>query len=302
MNIQYAQHTHNTHMDVLEHHIFPFLGGPDLVNATYTCSEWYHVNCVNSVFIEFSRHWNPKMTLIKACAEGHFEIMKYLIYMGVDPYKPYPWYIRRKSNLILPFVLACRNGHLRIAQWLYTTTKVDFRLQNPFMYPAEEAFACNHLDVVKWLVTLPNIQYRGGSFDPEIMYVESCENGQLAFVQWLHSLMPSWLAKGAGLTSALVHGQIDVVEWIFAQDPKANITYIQHWFTRHPDVFTDICRNGYLEAAKWVFPYIKVDVPEVHGIIADLQVYEEERDTEMSFVYPEILRWLEIHLEPSDSI
>ena len=80
------------------------------------------------------------------------------------------------------FYKACRNGHLRVAQWLLRA-KPDISANNETAFQ----YACvnGHLRVAQWLLRVkPDISI---STDNEITFRWACSNGHLRVAQWLCS-------------------------------------------------------------------------------------------------------------------
>jgi len=79
--------------------------------------------------------------------------------------------------------LSCRNGHLKVAKWLYGLGDVNIHASD------EHAFrwSCRngHLEVAKWLYGLGDVDIHVYN---ECAFGLSCKKGHLKVAKWLYSL------------------------------------------------------------------------------------------------------------------
>jgi hypothetical protein len=85
--------------------------------------------------------------------------------------------------------MACIDGHLRIAKWLYSlggadgVGKVDIHAENDYAF----RYSCvdGHLKVAKWLYSLGGVNMHVNNF---CVVYETRENGHEEVAEWIESL------------------------------------------------------------------------------------------------------------------
>ena len=87
------------------------------------------------------------------------------------------------SNAKKGFIWNCENGHINVAQWLYSLGDINIHANN------EHAFrgSCmnGHINVAQWLWSLGSINIH--TYDEDAFRC-SCNNGHINVAQWLYSL------------------------------------------------------------------------------------------------------------------
>ena len=117
-----------------------------------------------------------------ACKNGHLDVAQWLLYV-----KPNIDIFARNNE---PFVNACKNGHLNVAQWLY---QVSIQRHQTIDISSEESVAFRkacingHLDVAQWLYRV--VIERGQTIDITAhnheAFLGSCSKGHLGVARWL---------------------------------------------------------------------------------------------------------------------
>lgn len=148
-----------------------------------------------------------------ACKNGNYEdVIKYYPYGG------------DLSTTYYAFYYACKNGHLRIAQWLHL-------MHAHFHMTAEFVSSCSagQLDVAQWLLSISDkstMEY--WSYDA---FRLSCINNHLHVAQWLHSEFKN-VVKHLGFS--YLFGTIcgleytHIAQWMIQINPNVNISLAIH--------------------------------------------------------------------------
>lgn len=93
-------------------------------------------------------------SFVLACENGHLDVAQWLYDLGLESNSK----IDIHSRYERAFRDTCRNGHLDVAQWLYDLGFKDSNEKIDIHHCDDYAFrfACQnkHLDVVKWLISL----------------------------------------------------------------------------------------------------------------------------------------------------
>jgi hypothetical protein len=98
----------------------------------------------------------------------------------------YPTELSRedKSNF---FMSSCEEGHLEVAQWLWSISKETIDIHVRCEYVFRLSCGYGHLDVAQWLWSISNetIDLHASI---ELAFRMSCRNGYLEVAQWLSSI------------------------------------------------------------------------------------------------------------------
>ncbi len=148
-----------------------------------------------------------------ACINGNYE----------DAIKYHP-YGDDLSSTYAAFHHTCKNGHLRIAQWLHS-------MHAHFHTTAEFVSSCSagQLEVAQWLLSLSDkstMEYM--SYDA---FRLSCINNHLHIAQWLHSEFNN-VVKHFGYS--YLFGTIcsleytHIAQWMYQINPNVNISLAIH--------------------------------------------------------------------------
>ncbi len=187
-----------------------------------------------------------------ACENGQMPIILWLA-------NNYPYVINNSTTMkYAPFIVACMNGYLNVAQWLFMHMAHGNRNNNMPLTIATQAFneSCSYgqLHVAQWLLTMkPQIDLKN-----EACYAfrMACTGGHLRTAQWLLSVEPSinisiisnWAFRGA-----CSNGHLEVAQWLCDYAEKINnpINKSSHV----SEAFYQACSNGHLPVAQWLLEY-----------------------------------------------
>ena len=148
-----------------------------------------------------------EISFLSACEKGHLEVVKWLyakkqediyrdhVYDPICNYNKDPSFCElcedpSSYNYNNAFGFACKNGNLKVAQWLFEQKPDIYKLtlgENEFSF----RWACRngHLKVAQWLFELkPDIDISVENYEA---YVFACNNGHHKVVKWLKSVFPS---------------------------------------------------------------------------------------------------------------
>jgi hypothetical protein len=154
----------------------------------------------------------------RVCFEGHLEFAKWILELSPN-----------KSATIgfEPFVRACRNRQLAVAEWLVSLKPFIFELRQlpsgkltAIIKDHHLAFrhACltGDLEAAQWLLTQkPRMAI--SKMELEEIFGVACLKGHLELAQWLLEVRPKidiHADKDFALHSATKHGQTHIIQWL----------------------------------------------------------------------------------------
>jgi hypothetical protein len=241
--------------------------------------EWlYHIEEVNI-------HEKDEDAFRSACIKGHLSIAQWLYHLSlpqttdtlhINPdsdisgthhhhhhHHQYnnavtPINLLTKSGSIFPKV--CEQGHLEIAQWLYSLeSKTHFRKQRTQAFIL--AIKKGHYEVAKWLVSLGEVDIHI-TCDAAFRFV--CDAGHLEMAQWLYSLgqVDIHVCDEEAFRWACQNGHLAIVQWLYSLDGTINISVYNH------QAFRDACANGNLELSQWLY--------QIGGSDFNIHMFEDE--------------------------
>ncbi|AYV83913.1 MAG: hypothetical protein Hyperionvirus14_2 [Hyperionvirus sp.] len=184
-------------------------------------------------------HEGGEYVFRKSCANGHFEIVSWLVSLGAD--------INVAYNE--PFKNCCTSGHLELAKWLKGKGHMDIDvLTDAFRYTCGRG----HLDVVQWLYGYIDYLARdhlNGAF------VAACWFGHLEIAKWLFSLGAVELDYDNFdcFRKCCWFGHLEIAQWLWSLggiDTHAE----------NEEAFRYSCWNGELEVVKWLWSLGGIDL------------------------------------------
>lgn len=197
------------------------------------------------------------------CSNGHFEVAQWLY--SLNPSVVYTYnYINMKENTpsdntpsfggpplqretvkvfdTLPFSNACCQGHLEIAQWLYSMNPEMNILGNDI--DLEVIIEQHYLDIIQWMF----------SIDKRTMIREinniihlSSKFGAITILDWILSTYESQIIRESNniLVRGIIYNKINIVYWILEIKPDVSISENEN------KMFNHVCAKKYLDMAQW---------------------------------------------------
>lgn len=175
-----------------------------------------------------SRFLGVCRTGILALAQSEYKTLKY----PIDPL------IIKKA-----FELACTDGNLELAQWLYGLNP-DFEIPSN---DEEQLFrhSCRHLYIVKWLYEMkPTIDI---SIREEEAFRNACYNGKLELAQWLYHVKPTIHVSALNdfaFEKACYNKHLHVAQWLYHIKPTIHVS---------DAVFENACWHGDVPLIQWLY-------------------------------------------------
>ena len=138
--------------------------------------------------IEAQKYHSLKITLKKckiaftnACSNGHLNVAQWLYSI---------WNSKIFADNEFNFTCSCIKGHLDIAQWLHSI-KLDINISGYKNFIFKTVCRKGHLNVAQWLYTLDDKPTIKISVNDHYAFKNACRNGHLNVAQWLQSLLPN---------------------------------------------------------------------------------------------------------------
>lgn len=146
------------------------------------------------------------------------------------------------ENVSWPFRLACRQGKLDIAAWLFDVGDVGYFLLCDMF---SEACKNGHLEIASWLASLsPGPDIVDGR-KSEALH-DACTIGHLHVAKWLWGLGAQIAAGWETFTQVCGNGLLEVATWMHGlRSPHMHISV--------SPAFARACESGHLEVAAWVY-------------------------------------------------
>lgn len=216
----------------------------------------------------YLKQWNYIINGV--CERGYMYVMKNLYFNGLSGV------ISLQFN---EFLSTCfKNGHLEMAQWLYSNTSDDtLILYNTHFINASTK---GHLDIMEWLWSLNKINIHDVDY---YTFYNSCRNGRLDIAKWIYQLNDKINLNGNYndfFITACINGHIDFAKWLYSLDGEID-THLNS-----ASVFKQTCNCGQLEIAKWLY--------SIYGNIDIKIIIDRLNDRRANFYppYVHIMEWL----------
>lgn len=150
------------------------------------------------------------------------------------------------------FIIACRFGHLSVAQWIHATFKLPTAYVRANNCKALRwALSNGHLRVVQWLYDTFNLSAANIKADNNYFLILACYNS--------HQLVASWLVDTCGLKTEDLQVSIhQALRWAVKKGDLQKIKDITGTFAvsnvmiRGGDLLRCACANGQLDITKWL--------------------------------------------------
>jgi ankyrin repeat protein len=265
MNIQQECTSRLTNQSIfnlvdIDLHIINFLD-PMTDFFLLSCINKYYNNLVkqNKLFVEFKifttkiHFANEKKDFINACKYGYVLVAQYFC-------NKYTIDIHAGNEYA--FQLACGNGHIETAKWLFNLSNeissiigIHADNERPFRW------ACygGHIGTAKWLFNLSNeiSSIINIHADNELAFGWACYFGHIETAKWLFSLsneISSIINIHADnerpFRWACYGGHIEIAKWLF--NLSNEISSIINIHADNECAFIQACTNDHIEIAKWL--------------------------------------------------
>lgn len=173
-----------------------------------------------------------------ACCNGHLDVAQYLWSLWKFPA------INLSAYSDAAFVSSCRNGHLKVAKWLFSLYK--FYVSNSMCKHAFVSSCKNgHLHIIEWLLNVkPNINI---SANDEYAFISACENGHLSVAKYLLKMSPN-INISAYNENSIASTSIKLI--YVAQYMFNNLK--PNYQKPTECAFLGACKNNHLHVAQWL--------------------------------------------------
>lgn len=201
--------------------------------------------------IEYSDSVDIKEGFLRACEHGQLELIK-LLNQTSDIFKSLTLTAYKNG-----FRLACVNGHLTTAQYVFSFLPIVPREVDASLL-FEEVCQEGHSDVANWLVdTLPSL-YR----NPPDILAKVCAKGHLEMAKTLNSTYDLDVKEIlSAFRASCSNGKLEVAKWLLS---VKTIAYPID--DRLFELIRDVCLNGHLETMDWLLKHFKVAPSQVWTI------------------------------------
>ena len=164
------------------------------------------------------------------------------------------------------FRVACQNGHLEIAKWLWNVCSEQE--QSAMLHAKDDGafrLVCQngHLEIAKWLWNVCPEQEQSAMLHAkdDFAFRVVCQNGYLEIAKWVWNVCPEQEQtamlhvnnyRGAFLL-ACQNGHLEIAKWLWNVCPEQEQTAMLHVNNYRGGTFRIACEYGHLELAKWLW-------------------------------------------------
>ena len=238
-----------------------------------------------------------------ACIQGHLEVVKIIYNLYIIHNIHNEW-----INII--FNECCNFGQFHIILWLYSNFHIDLEYENDeSITPFANVCLNGHLEIAQWLYSIDQNVLNINTFysneyninnDLKLCknysdnFVLSCESGNLKIPQWLLKISPNiniHRFNDYAFYRVCNLGHIEVAQWLYNIDKNIDFKYNEEFTNKNENFFSLVCSNGYLNLAIWIF---SIDNDIINDLDITLIFQKSCKDG-----YLELSKWL---LETFNSI
>ena len=231
--------------------IAPKIIKQDLFNTFLQFGRLEPLRYIHAINKDFDIHQDNDHAFKVACENGFLGIAQWLFSLGN---------INLHDENEYVFKWACKMGHLEMAKWLY---QISINTQSPINIHADNEYAFRWscklglINIPKWLLSLDKIDIHA---EDEYSFKWSCWLGNIEVAKWLYEYSLSIQSPIRVHTSndfafrwAARNGHLEVLKWLYSLGDTA-IHAENHY------AFRWLCRNGYLKTAQWLYALGNTDI------------------------------------------
>lgn len=151
--------------------------------------------------------------------------------------------------------LACQEGHLKMAQWLYS---IGGKIDSQDNWCFDIGISRGNLELLKWIHSLGKIDIHEKN---EYMFRTACSLGKLEVAKWIHSLgdVDIHTAGDYAFISSCMENHVDVIKWLYSFG-DINLYYDNNVLIKF------ICQKGNLDTFQWIISLGDLDIHEDNEI------------------------------------
>lgn len=198
---------------------------------------------------------NDEIAFRRASANGHWDVVDWLIGMNADIYKAAFLNACRFGhtktakaiqtrfpdvNLEEAFCSAVLNGHVKIVKWILT--KADMNISAKDDYAFRWAIFKGHNEIVELLLSLKADIYKSA-------FVNACRFGQFEAAKAIQTRFPDIdisANEEEAFRKACINGHWEIARWLHSEKADLNISAKREWAFRYA------CSNGHYDIAEWL--------------------------------------------------
>ena len=150
------------------------------------------------------------------------------------------------------FQCLCESGDLEMTKWLYARNQHRINIHADYEYVFKLLCQKGNLEMAKWLWEISNHQidiHAGQDYPFQVV----CTCGNLEMAKWLWEISGHQIdlhANQEKIFRSAGHN-LNIVQWLYLINESP---------TDDERIFKSWCRNGHINAAKWLYAISKIDV------------------------------------------